>query len=239
MKFIKVIIDGKEYYQMVDDKAGEIEVDAPNDSIPDSEPEVIDAKIDNGEELKGGEKFKRDADEFFKKIGSGARVAGEKLVSGVKDLGGKINLGAKDINRKFKEGTERLFNKDKSTDPDSTEAKLLKLLPYMSKREAHELCEKLMENDESLKKLNISTIMPFISSDDCDAIFVRSIELNNRNTDLGSAVPFVSKRCLEKMVDDYIDGRYPQLDIDELYPFLADAEIKKLFYYILDSENKK
>ena len=233
MKFIKVIIDGKEYYQMVEDSYEEAKTST---EAPNSEPAVVDAEIEDGEPQRNGEKFKRDAQEFFGKIGSGARVAGEKFVSGMKDLGDKINAGARDINQRFKEGTERLFNKDKSTDPNSTEAKLLKLLPYMSKKEAHGLCEKLLDNDESLKKLNIATIMPFISADDCDAVFIKSIELNNRNSDLGSAVPFVSRRCLERMVDDYIAGKYPELDIDELYPFLADAEIKKLFYHILNEE---
>ena len=79
MKFIKVIIDGKEYYQKIDDcEAVEIEKAAEETknetsekyeseenetSTPESEPEVVDARIEGGEELSGGEKFKKDTQE--------------------------------------------------------------------------------------------------------------------------------------------------------------------------------
>jgi hypothetical protein len=38
---------------------------------------------------------------------------------------------------------------------------------------------------------------------------------------------------LTKIVDNYIDGKYPDLVIDDLYPFLCDADIKRIFYHIL------
>ena len=54
MKFIKVTIDGKEYYERIDDDA----------TVGDKtqEPEVIDAEIEDGEELSGTEKFMRDTE---------------------------------------------------------------------------------------------------------------------------------------------------------------------------------
>jgi hypothetical protein len=41
---------------------------------------------------------------------------------------------------------------------------------------------------------------------------------------------------LSDVIDGYIDGKYPKLDVDSLYPFLADEEIKKLFYHIIGAE---
>ena len=219
MKFIKVIIDGKEYYQRIDD-AEEIIIEEDEGEKP--EPEVVDAKIEDGEEPTAGEKFKRDTQEFFEKVGNGAKDLGQKIADGAKALGAKI-----------KEGTERLFNKDKSLDPNSTEAKLLRLLPYMSKEDAHGVCEKLLANDEALKNLDIATVMPFISGEDCDAIFVKCVRLGNKKYDLAKAIPYISKDCLSGIVDGYIKGEYPNLDIDSLYPFLSDADIKKIFYHIV------
>ncbi len=216
MKFVKVIIDGKEYYRRVDDEPVQNEK-------TDEESEIVDAEIEQGEEPSGSEKFIRDTQEFFEKVGNGAKEFGEKIVAGAKDLGDKI-----------KTGTERLFNKDKSMDPNSVEAKLLRLLPYMSKEEAHKVCERLLENDNNLDNLELSSIMPFLSSADCDALFVRYIELGKK-CDLSSAIPYVSIQCISSVVDGYIAGKYPTLDIDSLYPFLGDDEIKKLFYHIINN----
>lgn len=218
MKFIKVIINGKEYYERIDDAA---EVKAEEET-PAADPEVVDAAIEDGEEPTGAEKFKRDTQEFFEKVGNGARDLGIKIVDGAKNLGAKI-----------KEGTERLFNKDKSTDPESTEAKLLRLLPYMSREDTHGVCVRLLEKMETLENINVATIMPFLTAEDCDAIFTRCIEVNNTKCDLATAIPYVSAECLTKIVDNYIDGKYPDLVIDDLYPFLCDADIKRIFYHIL------
>ncbi len=236
MKFIKVIIDGKEYYQRVDD-IEEIAVEENKES--DSEPEIVDAKIEEGEEVKGAEKFKRDTKEFFERVGNGAKDLGQKIADGAKVIGEKITVGAKDLGAKIKEGTERLFNKDKSGDPESTESKLLRILPYMSKEDTHEVCLKLLEKEDALADVNISTIMPFLSSEDCDTVFKRCIEINNKNYELATAIPYVSASCLTEIVDNYIAGKYPELVIDELYPFLSDGDIKRLFYHIIKNEDKK
>ncbi|MBQ9071320.1 MAG: hypothetical protein IJY23_08255 [Clostridia bacterium] len=233
MKFVKVIIDGKEYYQKIEEKDIIDESEVENKKSKENEPEIIDAEIENAEELSGSEKFKKDTQEFFEKVGNGAKDLGARIVDGAKNLGEKISVGAKDLGAKIKEGTERLFNKDKSIDPDSTEAKLLRLLPYMSKKDAHSVCEKLLANDETLKNLDIATIMPFLDKEDCDAIFVKCVEVNNTNYDLATAIPFVSAKCLSRVVDNYIAGEYPELDIDSLYPFLSDADIKRIFYHII------
>ncbi|MBE6536594.1 MAG: hypothetical protein E7673_01445 [Ruminococcaceae bacterium] len=219
MKLEKVIIDGKEYYRKIDDE------------------EIIEAEFvgaENESEEKTSEKSKKDAREFFEKVGQGAKDFGNKIVDGAKTIGGKITSGAKDLGAKIKEGTERLFNRDKSNDPNSTEAKLLRLLPYMSREDAHEVCEKILASDEMMKKINVAEIMPFVSSDDCDALFLKSIKTLDGECDIVKAVPYVSKSCLSSVVDGYITGEYPELDIDSLYPFLADAEIKKIFYHIIN-----
>jgi hypothetical protein len=232
MKFVKVVIDGKEYYERIDDASGEY-------GAFDGDPEIIDAEIEGAKEPSGAEKFKQDTADFIEKFNNGAKEFGEKVAASAKNIGGKISDGAKDLGKRIKTGTERLFSRDKSIDPKSTEARLLRLLPYMSAKEAHEVAEKLIANDTSLSKLNISTIMPFLSASDCDAVFKKCIELNNTGYDLAAVVPYVSVACLSEIVDGYVGGKYPELDIDLFYPFLGDEEIKRIFYHIINSEKSE
>ena len=231
MKFVKVVIDGKEYYERIDD--------AEIGGAAEVEPEIVDAEIEGAKEPTGAEKFKQDTAEFIEKFNNGAKEFGEKVATGAKNLGEKITVGAKDLGKRIRTGTERLFSKDKSTDPNSTEARLLRLLPYMSAKEAHEVAEKLISNDKSLAKLNISTVMPFLSAADCDAVFKKCIELGNTDYDLAAVVPYVSVSCLSEIVDGYIGGKYPELDIDLFYPFLGDEEIKRIFYHIVNSKKSE
>ena len=231
MKLEKVIIDGKEYYREIKDEQIVVD-DLTTEVTAENEPETENLN-ETEEEYTEDKKEKRDAQIFFEKVGKGARDVGVKIFDGAKKIGNRITVGAKDLGVKMKEGTERLFNRDKSDNPNSTEAKLLRLLPYMSEEDAHELCKKLLASDEMLKKINVAEIMPFASKEDCDALFLKCIVLTDGKSDIAKAVPYVSKTCLSLVVDDYISGRYPDLDMDALYPFLSDEEIKKIFYHII------
>lgn len=233
MIFKKVVIDGKEYYRRAEEQAKE-NCDAQEcDSGEFIEGEIVDSTESNDGS------FKQEAHEFFDKVGEGAKAFGGRILTVTKDIGVKIADGAKDLGKKIKEGTESLFNRDKSIDPNSTEAKLLKLLPYMNKNETHEVFEKILASDITVSTLDITTIMPFISAEDCDALFKRCIELGNMEYDLASAIPYVSEKCLSDVVTGYIDGKYDKLNIDSLYPFLPDEQIKRIFYHILNSDDKK
>ncbi len=220
MKFVKVIIDGKEYYKMEED-------DVNTETVSDSEyieAEIQDADGKNAE----GNATRR----FFVKIGDGMRDFGEKVAKGAKDAYNKISDGAKDFGDKIKDGCERLFEKDKSRDPNSKEAKLLKLLPYMSKEEAHLACAELMADDATLASVDMSSVMPFLSTEDCDALFEKCLTVGGKS-ELAKMLQYVSDGCKTRFVERYIEGAYPEVDIDKLYPFLGDEQIKMLFYHIV------
>ena len=220
MKRNKINVEANEYYK-------EIEKEEISSSKRKKEETL------GGSEEKTSEAAKSENKDFFEKVGNGAKEIGTKIVGGAKSISGKIVSGAKGIGTKIKEGTERLFSKDKSSNPESKEAKLLRLLPYMSKKDAHNLCREIMASDDMLKKINAAEIMPFISKSDCDMLFLKCIENSDFSCDVARAVPYVSKKCLSRVVDDYINGKYPNLDMDSMYPFLSDEEIKKIFYSII------
>ena len=211
MKLKKIIINGEEYYKICD-------------GVPKNNEKV---KVQfSEEETVENKSFKKSSAEFIEKFNEGA-----------KNFGNKIATGAKDIGHKIKVQGERLFGKDKTLDENSKEAKLIRLLPYMNKREIHELAQKILASDETVKSLDLIAIMPFLTEDDADKLFVNSVRVGNTEYDFEKIIPYVSKSCVSEVVDGYIDGEYQSIDIDKLYPFLGDGDIKRLFYHILNGEN--
>lgn len=216
MKFVKTVIDGKEYYRMVDESAGE--------SAENAEETIVEGDVVDGEP--GEVNYTEKLCDFFAEAGENMRELGEKIWDGAKDLGSKV-----------KAGTERIFSKDKSNDPHYTHARLLKLLPYMDAESVHEICERLLASDKTLKNLDIAEILPFFTVADCDALFLGCVLAGNKSYDIAKVVPYVSSECLNRIVDSYLDGKCPSLDIDSLYPHLPNEEIKRIFYHIIN-ENK-
>ncbi len=223
MKFVKVVIDGKEYYRMEEDEVKTEDT---------AEGEYIEAEIQNpdGENAEGTK-----AKQFFVKIGDGMKDFGEKFAKEVKGVYIKISDGAKDLGVKIKDGCERLFEKDKSRDPNSKEARLLKLLPYMSREEAHLACLELLSDEGALVGVDMSSVMPFLSGEDCDLVFERCLGIDGK-WELAKMMQYISDDCKTRFVEGYIEGKYPEINIDELYPFLNDAQIKMLFYHIVGNK---
>ena len=227
MKFVKTVIDGKEYYRMLDENEKINEEKSENAEETIVEGEVLDADAD------GEVNYTEKLNEILTEAGDNMRELGGKVWNGAKDLGGKLWGGAKDLGKKVKEGTERIFTKDKSADPASTEAKLIRLLPYMDAASVHEIAEKLLKNDSTMKNLDIASILPFFSVADCDALFLSSVLAGNNGFEPSKVVPYVSTECLKRVVDSYIEGKCPTLDIDSLYPYLSNEDIKKIFYHVI------
>ena len=142
------------------------------------------------------------------------------------------------MNKKIKTDAERFFSDDKTLDPNSKEAQLLKLLPYMSKEQIHELVEEILANNEAMAKIDLLPILSFFTEDECGELFKKCIELKNPNVKIADIVPYVNDKCLAEIVTGYIEGKYPDFDIDSLYPFLPDEQIKRIFYHIIQNEGK-
>ncbi len=220
MRYKKVIIDGKEYLEII------------NDDENNAEGETVNADLEDDRELSGSERFKRDAGEFFAKVGEGAKNIGIKIGVGAKSFGTRVARDAKEAGRKIKEGAERLFAKDKTLDPESKEARLIKLLPFMAKDEVKEVAEKIISDDATLRTISLSLVMPYFEREYCNMIFKRCIELERDNLDIPELMQYVDSSVLSEIVDEYLEGKHPKLAIDELYPFLPDEDIKRIFYHI-------
>ncbi len=112
--------------------------------------------------------------------------------------------------------------------------KLLRMLPFLGEEDIHALLEKILASDQAVQGLDLSAIMPFLEEEDCDRLFLRSLETGGEVT--MDIVPFVSESCLGTVIDAYIGGKYPNLNVDSLYPFLDSDSLKKLLQHELAKE---
>jgi len=125
------------------------------------------------------------------------------------------------------------FNNDSS---DSVTRQLLRILPFMDEEDIHEVVEKYLSGDPDYANLKLPAIMPFLDEDDCDAVFKKVVESKELGHYVVAIAPFVSEEALSALVDQFLEGAYPDLDIDSLYPFLDSADIKRAFHYWLKKQ---
>ena len=125
--------------------------------------------------------------------------------------------------------------KDRSKNPKSK--KITSMLPFMDDEDIHEIVMGIIEDKEEYKDLDLVSIMPFLSSLDCDLLFKVAIEEKWDVSNIAGIAPFVSSKAMSLFVDEYINGKYNDVDIESLYPFIDSKDVKRMFKYILKKEN--
>lgn len=113
--------------------------------------------------------------------------------------------------------------------------KLIGILPFLDDEDIKEIVDEIINNSQDYKDLPLAAIMPFLSDKDADRLFMELVVKDgvSEGNNLSSLAPFVSEECLEKFVDEYINGRYQYVNIDSLYPFMDSKTVKKLFRHQL------
>lgn len=187
-----------------------IDVSLEEDSIYDNNEYV------EGEVKKEFEKKKSTFEEGLKDFEDAMNQLGETITKGIK----KAKVW---VNGNFK-------NEDKVTN------KLIKILPFMDEEDIHEIVDKILNDDPDFKGVNVVAIMPFLDEEDCDKIFLKKLQEDDDVTI--ELINYVSEECLSYLVDAYINGKFPNLNVDKLYPFLDGDDVKKLFYFELRKAKK-
>lgn len=140
----------------------------------------------------------------------------------------KIN--EKDSSLIFAKAFNNIFNKD----DNSKSNKLMSALPFMDNEDRLKLVDTIINNPEEYNDINLALIMPFLSTEACDKLFMNLV-IENKNGDypLVAIASFVSKSCLSHFVDEYEKGRFQDIKMDFLYPFMDSKDVKRVFNYIL------
>ena len=197
-----------------------------DEDIIDVEVEDEDAIYDNNEYVEGKRKSNTKKEKSF--YNKSAFEEGMKdFEDAMNQLGDSISKGIEKakvwVNGGFK-GNNSVTNK------------LVKILPFMDEEDVHEVVDKILNDDPDFKGVNVAAIMPFLEEEDCDKIFIKKLQ---EDDDIAlELVNFVSEECLTLLVDAYIAGKYPNLNVDKLYPFLDGDDVKKLIYFELRKGKK-
>lgn len=101
------------------------------------------------------------------------------------------------------------------------------MLPFLDEDDLEELANKILDSEENeFKGVTIGEVLPFLDDDVVDKMFFKAI-LNNK--DYIKFLPFVSEKALHTLVVKYFNGEIKNIDIDKIYPFLNEDDIKYIF----------
>ena len=97
------------------------------------------------------------------------------------------------------------------------------LLPFLDE----DLIEKAFKSDLNKNK-DVSFYFPFLDDEFYDDIVSRMLENKKIDDKFYSYLPYLSEEILSKVVDSYLKDEV-DLDINRVYPFLSDEDIRKIF----------
>lgn len=156
-----------------------------------------------------------------------------------KEIGRKAKELSKEIGKKVSAFTETVINPDAFNIKNYNEKtkKLVRILPYMEEEDIHELIQDMLKNKDAFVDIDIRAIFPYLTEEDCDAIFISVLDGGNYDIKLKDIAPYVSSDCLTKVVDLYLEGKFSNKDIEKIYPFLSGSDIKRIFKHMMKSES--
>lgn len=208
-----------------EEKASEGEAETAEDEEADGIEIEITIEKDKDAE-------KRTESRFFKKTEKGFEVDTKELEASFKNLGEKIAAALNSAGQALnvaREAAAQKANQKKKAD------KLAKMLPYMQEDEIHEIAMGVIAGDEAFKDIELASLLPFMNEADCRLLFEKSLKANDEapgSDDIYlQCVPFVGEEPLTLLVDRYVEGGYQDIKMDEIYPYLASKDVKRIFYY--------
>ena len=172
---------------------------------------------------------------FFRRTEKGFEVDTSEIEEAFRSFGEKIGAAMNNVSR----GVQNSYNAAQDRANQKRKAdKLAKMLPFMKEEEIHEIAEKVLSGDEEFKSIDIASLMPFMSREDCIVLFEKSLAANDENPGADGklylkCVPYVGEEALSKLVDRYVNGGCENIRMDNIYPYLSSADVKRIFYYEL------
>lgn len=100
-----------------------------------------------------------------------------------------------------------------------------KFYPFMNEEDVGELLKKVSSKEAGYEDLSESDILSFADDEYIDEAFFNSAKCGG---DYKKYLPYVSEECLSRLADEYVKGN-ADIDIDEIYPYMDDDDIKKIF----------
>lgn len=110
---------------------------------------------------------------------------------------------------------------------------LKKMLPFLGAEEIDMIAKNVLESEsEEWKGFRINDLFPFMSTALIDKMFLETVESGK---DYGKFLPFISGRVMHEIVEEVLAGKR-EMNLDQMYPFMSNEDMKKVFYYYLNKE---
>lgn len=114
--------------------------------------------------------------------------------------------------------------------------RITEMMQYLAEEDIHEIAEKIYNDDSELIDIDLVSIFPYFNEEDSNKIFRKKVESND--IIVCELVNFVDEESLSLLVDAYLEGRFPNLVVEKLYPLLDKETVKKIFYYEVNKSKK-
>ncbi len=110
------------------------------------------------------------------------------------------------------------------------------IISYIPREELEEFVDLYVSGKTNCDNVNMRKLAPYISREAIGKLFINAIE-KGEDIDIYSIIPFIGVRTLDKLVEGYVNGKYQNIDLNKIYPFLSKKSVTKLFTFL--SKNKQ
>jgi len=112
------------------------------------------------------------------------------------------------------------------------------MLPFLDKEELSELLDSLIKGELKEENIRISALLPFLEKEQISHLFERAVA-GEANIRPAAILPFLDEDDYEGIIDSLVENEPETLSLEELLPFLSEANIKKVFRLFLEKEKKQ
>ena len=207
--------------------------------------------------MKDFEKQMRELEQQMTEMGERLnKLYSEKYAKKFEDLGRKIS-------EKFQVDAD-LHTNDDAEENGGGESNIEKILPYLDEDSLHELVVSFIngESDVDMKKvlvyleeedisllikklaecdgqefngLTVNDLLPYAEEEAVDVLFMKGVRAGVIDKQLMS---YVSDDCWHELVKEYCKDENSTLNIDEVFPFLDEDDIRLIFKTYLKRQKK-
>lgn len=102
-----------------------------------------------------------------------------------------------------------------------------KALPYLEEDDVSLLIKKLSECEgEKFNGLTVDDVLPYAADEDVDVLFMKGVRDGKIDKRL---IAYASEECWHELVKEYCKDEDSKLDIDEVFPYLDEDDIRLIF----------
>ena len=114
------------------------------------------------------------------------------------------------------------------------EINIKKMLPFLGKKELYELAQKISDHNDSINEIRLDDVIPFMSN---TSLVMLARQRQREGKDIRMFYPFLPSSFYHEVIQDYIDGKEIDIDLNKAYPFMANDDLHLLLQYAINHQD--